>query len=262
MWPPFAPPLPGNVGIDDTDRQPWFGAVPGLAARAHNMVVNGEARTHMPGPKGNEILRGRVSGHLSFTEESVEKGVVLVEGLNFVTFGVDQESITGIKPTGKATSALGFTVSTREPQVLQFDEESQTLRGELRGQVSMDQFFELTSPKERGTGHDLDMRTLPAVLMIEIAMGGPLQPPKERGVETRKVDAKIAIRAEPYGPLNIRQPLDLEAAVKFRIEIGHAWSCTHQRLLSRRRQGADEHALSGRRTVRRHNRLRRGDHRS
>ena len=96
---------------------------PGLAQsqdlpRAHNMVVNGEARTHMPGPKGNEILRGRVSGHLSFTEESVEKGVVLVEGLNFVTFGVDQESITGIKPTDEATSALGSTVSTREPQVL------------------------------------------------------------------------------------------------------------------------------------------------
>ena len=197
---------------------------PGLAQpqeirRAHDMVLNGETRTYMEGQQGREELRGRVSGHLRFTAESLEKGVVLVEAFNWVAFGVDQRSITGIKPEGKPTSALGFTVSTREPQVLKYDERKGTLSGELQGQLSLDQFFELTSPKDRGSGHDLDMRTLPAVLEVSIVLGSRLQPPKgEQGVDTRNVDAKMLIRAEPYKALRLHRKLELESTGKFRLE--------------------------------------------
>ena len=109
--------------------------------QAHNVVVNGEIRAMVPAANGKEPVRGRVSGHLQFTDESLERGIVLVKALNWVAFGVDQQAITGIEPKGKATAALGFTVLPSEPQALRLD--GRTLSGTLKGQLSLDQFFEI-----------------------------------------------------------------------------------------------------------------------
>lgn len=185
-------------------------------ADKYTAVVNGEARAMVKTREGNTILRGRVSGNLSFTEESLEKGAVMVEALNWVIFGIEQESITGKRPKGKSTAALGFSVAPGKMQGLKYD--GRALMGKLRGQLSMDQFFELTSPKDRGEGHDLDMRTLPAVMEVVIPLESALKPAKE-GVETRKANAKINIRSDAYEPLHIDRSIELQSEAVIGIEI-------------------------------------------
>ena len=188
--------------------------------RAHNVVVNGEMRAMVPAARGTEPARGRVSAHLQFTDESIEQGVVLVKALNWVAFGVDQRAITGIEPKGKAASALGFSISPAEPQALRLD--GRTLSGKLRGQLSLDQFFEIAPVRTKGDGHDIDMTTLPAELEIVLELDRTWQPPanvEQQGVETRKVDARIQIRADPYRPLKLRRPLEIESVADLRLEI-------------------------------------------
>jgi len=198
-------------------------ALPGFAQEkqkydngTNTAVLNGEVRTVMKTDEGNTVLRGRVSGYLTFTEESLEKGAIMVEALNWVVFGIDQESVTGKRPEGKPTSALGFSLATAKLQGLRY--EDHILKGKLRGQLSMDQFFELTSPKDRGKGHDLDMRTLPAVMEIVIPLERPLKP-AEQGVETRKVKAEITIRADAFEPLHIERALELQSEAVIGIQI-------------------------------------------
>jgi len=179
-------------------------------------VLNGETRAMIKTKESTDILQGRVSGYLAFTEESLEKGVIMVKGLNWVIFGVDQKSITGKPPKGKSTSALGFSVMPGKIQGLKYD--GKDLKGTLRGQLSMDQFFELTSPKDRGEGHDLDMRTVPALMEIMIPLETPLKR-SEKGVETRKVNAKITIRADAYEALQLEKPIEFQAETILEIVV-------------------------------------------
>lgn len=200
--------------------------------RAHNVVINGEIRAMVPAANGKEPVRGRVSGHLQFTDESLERGIVLVKALNWVAFGVDQQAITGIEPKGKATAALGFTVIPLEPQALRLKD--RTLSGTLKGQLSLDQFFEIAPVFTKGDTHDIDMTTLPAELEIVLKLDREWQPPKnveEQGVETRKIDAQVQIRAEPYRPLKLRRPLEIESTANLKLEIDWiTWFETARRL--------------------------------
>lgn len=188
--------------------------------KAHSVVVNGEIRAMVPAADGKEPARGRVSGHLQFTNESLEKGIVLVKALNWVAFGVDQKAITGIEPRGKATATLGFSVSPEEPQALRLD--GRTLTGTLKGQLSLDQFFEIAPVITKGDTHDIDMTTLPAELEIVLELNREWMPPEnveEQGIETRKVEARILVRAEPYRPLKLRRPVEIESVAYLKFEI-------------------------------------------
>lgn len=192
----------------------------------NSIVINGETSGVLASAAGGKLGNGRISGHLQFNEESLKQGLVLVDALNVVSFGVDQASITGRKPEGKATSALGFVVDANKPQTLKYNAEKATLSGELAGQLSMDQFYELTSGADKGKGHDLDMRTLPATVTVIIQLDRALLPPKQgkqgeesEGVERRKVKTRLTISAKPFGPLKMEKPVKIEIASVILLEL-------------------------------------------
>lgn len=181
--------------------------------RLIDIIINGQTKTTFETPK-SMATSGRVSGHFAFTKESLEKGVFFVKALNVVNYGVEQSLITGQKPQSNETSVMGFLADGRERQTLTYDKKTGFLTGEIKGQVSMDQFFELTGVKRRGNSHDQDMLTLPARMKVRInlkvALEAGLNGKKLQTVGQHKVEADFKIIAEPFEPLKLQKPLVLE----------------------------------------------------
>lgn len=185
-----------------------------------HIVVNGESFAYI-GDKSQSV-RGRVSGSLRFSEKSLERGIVFVEAMNVVYFGVNQKAVTGISPKVKETSPLGFVVTQPDKQRLKYDKQSGRLYGELSGSISLDQFQELTSEKEQVDLHDEGMTMLPATLYVEMKLASLLDVPNRKSnqaVQTVKSETRLSLRARPLSALNLEKELKIDAHAGIRLEV-------------------------------------------
>src|SRR5262245_10004509 len=140
-----------------------------------NLVLKGDIQATLVTDKGTTQLRGRVSAHLRASKEDLEKGQVGVRALNVVYFGVPQQDITGQKPRGKETGALGFMVAPdREEQFLAYDPLTRRLQGKLAGQLDMPQFADLVKTPDDEKTDVILTPTQPAVLAVSLVLGDKL----------------------------------------------------------------------------------------
>ena len=102
------------------------------------VVVNGELKSTLAVGKEEYLLAGRLSAHLRVTQADLKRGIVNVQAMNVVYFGVPQQAITGQQPRSKDTGTLGFGLDlSRNEQFLQYDPTTRSLRGTLSGNVDL-----------------------------------------------------------------------------------------------------------------------------
>jgi len=172
-----------------------------------NITLNGELKATLVAEKQDHTLRGRVSAHLRATESDLKQGIVSVQGMNIVYYGVPQESITGKKPRHKETGVLGFMLDRDlGQQVLKYDPKSGRLEGELSGQVDLPQFAELDASWRKQRGHDFTALTQAAVLGVSLKLNDPAALfAGQKNVETREGELTLQLETLPVPELQIGQ---------------------------------------------------------
>lgn len=139
------------------------------------VVVNGELKSTLAVGKEEYPLAGRLSAHLRVTHADLKRGIVNVQAMNVVYFGVPQQAITGQQPRDKDTGTLGFGLDlSRNEQFLQYDPTTRSLRGTLSGNVDLPQFAEFADPRPSRTNDDVFLTpTQPATLSVQIVLEHP-----------------------------------------------------------------------------------------
>lgn len=168
---------------------PTFAQKP--SSQVRDIVINGEVKatiTFENEEKANKsfIAPGRVSGHLTFSQQSLQDGDVYVEAINIALFGVDQAAIVQPLKENDSYSTLGLvahtpstfhgkrgTDSSARNLKLKYDKSSGLVSGTLRGQMSIDYFAELTERNEN-EGHALHMETLPVLFEVAFPLAQEL----------------------------------------------------------------------------------------
>jgi hypothetical protein len=170
-----------------------------------NITINGELKSTLAAQKQDHVLRGRVSAHLSATEADLKQGIVTVQGMNVVYFGVPQAAITGKKPRGKETGVLGFMLDRDlGRQMLKYDPKNGRLEGELSGQVDLPQFAELDSRWRKQPGHDFNTLTQAAAVGINLKLNDPAALfAGQNSVETREGELTLQLETLPLPELQI-----------------------------------------------------------
>jgi hypothetical protein len=144
-----------------------------------NLVINGDIQSTLVTGKGTSTLRGRISAHLYATRDDVKQGQVGVRAVNVVYFGVPQQDITGQRPRGKATGALGFMVThdhdkrDKGEQFLAYDPTTRRLRGKLVGRLDLPQFADRVKTDTDERNDVFLTPTQPATLYIDLVLVHP-----------------------------------------------------------------------------------------
>ncbi|MEZ5585083.1 MAG: hypothetical protein R3F37_22110 [Candidatus Competibacteraceae bacterium] len=179
--------------------------VPKSGEPALNITLNGELKATLVAEKQNHVLRGRVSAHLRATESDLKQGIVTVQGMNIVYYGVPQAAITGKKPRYKETGVLGYMLDRDlGQQVLKYDPKSGRLEGELSGQVDLPQFAELDASWRKQRDHDFTTLTQAAALGVNLQLKDPeALYAGQKNVETREGELSLQLEALPLPELQI-----------------------------------------------------------
>ena len=169
------------------------------------VVVNGELKSTLAVGKEEYPLAGRLSAHLRVTQADLKRGIVNVQAMNVVYFGVPQQAITGQQPRSKDTGTLGFGLDlSRNEQFLQYDPTTRSLRGTLSGNVDLPQFAEFAEPQQSRTNDDVFLTpTQPATLSVQIVLEHP------EGLEAGQDTGRAVPR---HGPGGARDPPCAHAA--------------------------------------------------
>lgn len=170
-----------------------------------NVTLNGELKATLAAEKQDVVVRGRVSAHLRATEAELKQGLVSVQGVNVVYFGVPQAAITGQKPRGKETGVLGFMLDhDRGPQYLKYDAKTGHLEGDLSGQVDLPQFAELDDSWRKQKGHDFAVPTQAANMGLDLKLDDPQALlVGQKSVEIRKGGMTLQLETLPLPELHV-----------------------------------------------------------
>jgi hypothetical protein len=125
-----------------------------------------------------------MSLNLAASSKDLEQGIVRVGGWNVALFSVPQAGISGVDELRRKEGLLGFATNSKE-EVLRYDRQSGTLKGEIRGYVDSSYLATLTIERridKRPGGNDFfETVTQPAVLSVEIKLDAELVG-QEKGV--------------------------------------------------------------------------------
>ena len=152
-------------------------------------------------------VRSRASIMLQASPDEIRQGQVPVAGFNAVYLNVPQFLLTGRE--GKtARGVVGFVADAEEEQWLLYDENSQTLSGELRGRVDIAQVAAEASPNLDSQEDVAEVPTQFATLAVEMRLEEPFDL-RADAQEISKIAGELAMRlvAEPddrYGTLEYR----------------------------------------------------------
>jgi hypothetical protein len=145
---------------------------PGSAA-----VVNQPIEASLTVDGLSYTLKGQFSAELDFTVEDLKQGLLRANHVNLALFGVDQYALTGIKPSGKRSSALGIVRAPDAKVVLKYDDASQTVQGSVPVKLDfpqLDQLFKPQGPKDEKEADYFTTRRQDGKLSIKIALERPL----------------------------------------------------------------------------------------
>ncbi len=99
-------------------------------------------------------LQGRISLHLSASQEQLKAGVVQAHATNLVLGDAPQELLTGRKTRGKSRAILGIALAQglqEQKHVLKYDDRKLILRGQVPVSIDFPQLDELFAPQRVGS---------------------------------------------------------------------------------------------------------------
>ena len=171
-------------------------SVPGTA------TLNGEMRGQIVKGEFKEHVSGRVSGYFHIAGTGNEIRMQPAQ-LNVVFFGVPQGQLTGRRSEKNDLGPLGFSLNG-EPQNLKYDARSNTFVGELKGQVSLPQFREMSKYRRDPKDDVVLIPKQPATLSIRIKLETKLDDPRAyKEVMNQSAIVSMSLTAEDHGPLDI-----------------------------------------------------------
>lgn len=160
------------------------------------LTLNSDIKSVITSGNSGLSIAGNSSAYIRATAEELAQGRVRVGAFNVLYTDVPQEKVTGLK-SEQETGALGFRIENGGAQYLRYDQEKQSITGELKGRVSLSQFEQLIDEqsKERDS-HDIDGVSQQATLVVNIDLDQPLkagQSTQEVITFKGKIAAKITV---------------------------------------------------------------------
>jgi hypothetical protein len=166
-------------------------------------------------------LNGRLSAYLRLPDPKSRPNVLEVQGLNIAYFGVPQETVTGIKPRGKATGVLGFAADPEKIQYLKYDPQSGMVYGTVAGQIDLPQFAELAPAIGDDKGDDFRTRAQRASMRIQFVLDDKANLyDKREGVEKRASTMDLEIVTTPDYDLRVSDYRIAVERAPVAVEIG------------------------------------------
>jgi hypothetical protein len=185
------------------------------------LVANADVKSRLLRGREEIAVNGRVSAYLRVPDPARQPNVLEVQGFNLVYFGVPQEPVTGFKPRGKATAALGFAADPDQRQYLKYDPKAGLIYGEIAGSIDLPQFAELVPPQADEKGDDFRMRTQRATLRVQLSVEQSGSLYEQRApVEKRTGAVDVEVVAQPDADLRIGDYRIVTERIPLEFELG------------------------------------------
>jgi len=166
------------------------------------MVMNLPAQATLSIGGTQQVLKGQVSAHGSFTAGDIKAGVIKLSAFNLVLPDVDQTALTGIKPKrGGAKSVLGIALSAaKSAPALKYDDATGVASGQLPVSIDFAQLEELLPSREAQDPKEpdaYDMKRQLGTLSVQIKFDQPLSKALLEKVSKRYGSVQMKLDANP-----------------------------------------------------------------
>lgn len=205
------------------------------------LVMNLPAQATLSIGATQQVLKGQISVHGSFTAADIKAGVIKLGAFNLTLPDVDQTALTGLKPKrGGAKSVLGIALSaSKSAPALKYDDATGVASGHLPVSIDFAQLEELFPSREAQDPKEpdaYDMKKQLGTLTVQIKFDQPLSKTLLEKVSKRYGSVQMKLDANPiadaFGKILVnRYLLDFTRVDLIPIDIGgFAWFEVGRRL--------------------------------
>lgn len=172
------------------------------------LITNSDISANIQTQLGEDEINGRISMYLKMTPETLEKGVVEVEGLNLAFFGVNQNLISKGAKLEDPYGLLGMAVDRRKKQVLKLNAKRNRIEGSLQMFIDASVLNNVIIEENNSEKYQDEFitATIPANLKITIDLEKPIEGNiKEIDLTKAKINIELDGKSAEYDQLKFSE---------------------------------------------------------